>query len=68
MIYSKDPVMKEIWEGHIPQYNEPLHSNIKPIYEGKQIQLNWKSGIENVVLVQFSTPQGSIARIYEKSF
>ena len=70
MANSNDPVLRKIWVEKIELFDGPGYETVKPTYEGKQIMINWKSGIESVALVKFATPQGDplINIVYEPIF
>ena len=70
MANSNDPVLKKVWAEKIELFDGPSYETVKPTYEGKEIMINWKSGIESVALVKFATPQGDplINIVYEPIF
>ena len=70
MANSNDPVLKKIWAGKIELFDGPSYETVKPTYEGKEVMINWKSGIESVALVKFATPQGDplVNIVYEPIF
>ena len=57
MANSEDPIIRTIWNNKIvAPYNAV--PQIRPVYEGKKVFIDWKSGLEPAIFVRYSTPAG----------
>ena len=55
--YSQDPIMQTIWNEKIGMpYNAV--PQIRPVYDGEQAFIDWKSSMEPAIFVRYSTPAG----------
>ena len=57
MANSEDPVIRKIWDDKIvAEYSQV--PQIRPVYEGNKVFIDWKSGLEPAIFVRYSTPAG----------
>ena len=55
--YSQDPIIQTIWnEKIVAPYNAV--PQIRPVYDGEKVFIDWKSGLEPAIFVRYSTPAG----------
>ena len=58
MANSEDPIIQTIWNDKIvAEYNQV--PQIRPVYEGKKIFIDWKSGLEPAIFARYSTGDGN---------
>jgi hypothetical protein len=57
MARSVDPIIKTIWDNKVvAKYNQV--PQIFPVFQGKEIFIDWLSGLKPAVFVRYSTPAG----------
>ena len=55
--YSQDPIMQTIWNEKIGMPYQAV-PQIRPVYDGEQAFIDWKSSMEPAIFVRYSTPAG----------
>ena len=57
MATSEDPIIQTIWnEKNVEPFS--AIAQIRPVYEGKKIFIDYKSGLESAIFVRYVNPAG----------
>ena len=51
-------MIRTIWEGKIEEEYSPT-PRIEGVHEGREVFIDWKSGLEPAIFSRYSTPRGN---------
>ena len=57
MATSQDPIIQKIWNEKIVEPFSAI-AQIRPVYDGEKIFIDYKSGLESAIFVRYVNPAG----------